>query len=145
MKVRNLKAEDLAVCAQIYVRAFSSHPYYEQWDEKTAYRRLTEFYEGNPSNCYCAEIEDRIVAMLFAETHTWRDGISVYVLEVAVDPDYQGKGIGRSLLSTCADIFRGKNYRRMEVLVNRYGPVSDFYQKLGFRETNYYLMVKELQ
>lgn len=145
MKIRNLKAEDLVSCALIYVRAFSTHPHYEKWDEKVALRRLTEFYESDPANCYCAEIGNKIVAVLFADTHTWRDGVNVQVLEVAVDPDYQGKGLGRGLLSTCADIFRGKNYRRMEILVNRFGLVAQLYQQMGFQETDYYIMVKELQ
>ena len=52
---------------------------------------------------------------------------------IAVDPDYRGSGLARTLLDACLAEIRERGYRRMvlEVRAND-APVRAFYQRAGF-------------
>lgn len=70
--------------------------YFErEWDRR---RPFVEFIAAQPGGCYViAESEDRLVGY----GRTVRLGDMEQVTELAVDPGYQGAGLGRELLERC--------------------------------------------
>jgi putative acetyltransferase len=56
------------------------------------------------------------------------------VAKMAVDPEFQGKGIGRSLLRAVVDAGREMGARRLYLETNhQLGPAIHLYEELGFR------------
>ena len=59
------------------------------------------------------------------------------IYDVAVDPDFQGQGIGRELVKRCI-----KHYPKSEWLVQTKEHISGYYEKLGFkRESDVFLSI----
>ncbi|MCC9622616.1 GNAT family N-acetyltransferase [Thalassospira sp. MA62] len=59
------------------------------------------------------------------------DGIFGWVHYLAVDAEFQGKGIGKSLLSLGEDIMRATGIKELRVTIEK-PQASDFYRNLGY-------------
>jgi ribosomal protein S18 acetylase RimI-like enzyme len=61
------------------------------------------------------------------------DGVDCsYICDVAIHPDYQDKGIGKSLVSKLVELSRGHN----KIILYSYPGKENFYVKLGFAKMN---------
>lgn len=128
MIIETLKESEIPLIAEIERRSFS-----KPWSEKS----IRESFNNPCCKFYTAK-EDKIVGYI---------GISVaadegYILNVAVLPEYRGKGIGKSLVK-----FLIENYKRelsfltLEVRPSNSAAVN-LYLSLGFNKAgerkNYY-------
>ena len=59
------------------------------------------------------------------------DGTQVYLMDVAVHPDYQGNGIGRGLMERIRQFIETMEYDQMLVTLLTGSDVG-FYEKLGY-------------
>jgi ribosomal protein S18 acetylase RimI-like enzyme len=65
--------------------------------------------------------------------------------DLAVDPAYQGKGIGTQLLEACIAEMKDRGIAGINLITEADGFLPDFYEKYGFtREKRVILMGKEL-
>jgi GNAT superfamily N-acetyltransferase len=72
---------------------------------------------------------DRPVGFLLAEAHP----LSLFIVELSVDLDWQGKGIGRQLIACAAEHARKKGLTSLTLTTFRDVPWNaPFYEKLGF-------------
>ena len=99
----------------------------------------------NPLSCwYVAMDEDRLVGYIGSQSVLgWAD-----MMNLAVHPDYRGKGIGEQLVNMLIDYLmnHGVSCLTLEVRVSN-TPARGLYEKLGFvevgRRPNYYRNPKE--
>ena len=78
-----------------------------------------------------AKVDDITVGMARLIT----DGTQVYVMDVAVHPDYQGKGIGRGLMERVRQFVESMEYDQMlAVLVTDRSNIG-FYEKFEYADT----------
>jgi amino-acid N-acetyltransferase len=89
-------------------------------------RSLNDVYEGLRDFFVWREA-DRVIGCVALHI-TW-DGLGE-VRSLAVDPDAQGRGIGRALVQACLEEARQIGIGKVFVLT--YGP--EFFRKLGFAE-----------
>ncbi len=87
----------------------------------------------NAEHAFVAEIGGEVVGYVCGRIYR-STGIG-HVANMAVDPDYQGRGIGRSLLEKALEHFRecGMRYARIETLEQNYKG-RRLYPSLGFEE-----------
>lgn len=72
---------------------------------------------------------DRPVGFLLAEAHP----LSLFIVELSVDLDWQGKGIGRQLIACAAEHARKKGLTSLTLTTFRDVPWNaPFYTRLGF-------------
>ncbi|PTX60742.1 putative N-acetyltransferase YhbS [Melghirimyces profundicolus] len=77
-----------------------------------------------------AEIDDRVVGAIVGTME--KDTGYFYCL--AVHPEYQGRGVGRSLAEMLEDRFRSKGVRQIQVMVDEgTEKLYPFYQHLGYQ------------
>jgi len=83
-----------------------------------------------------AEIDGKLVGFIFSEIRHWEFGRGEktgWIKVLGVDPEYQGRGIGRKLGKTLLDHFRRKKVTRVRTLVNWYeGGLISYFRSLGF-------------
>ena len=90
---------------------------------------LMEGIEGDGILCFKAVEDERIVACIFFSWLTFEKDVTAYILSpVAVHTDYQGRGIGQTLIN-----FGLNELREMDVeLAITYGDIN-FYSRVGFK------------
>jgi|SRR5882724_1627962 len=73
------------------------------------------------------------------------DGHRGWVYYVAVDPDRQGKGLGRIIMNAVEDWLRATGVPKLQLLVRRENAkASAFYQSLGYEESTSMVLAKWL-
>ncbi|NPV45995.1 MAG: GNAT family N-acetyltransferase [Armatimonadetes bacterium] len=142
VKIRTLQPEDVTTCARLYVAAYQAPPYDGCFDENLARAILTEMRQRSPETCFVAQVGETVVGFILCSTLA---GVRATIEEFAVDPAYQGLGIGRRLLEHVCNLFRQSHYATVELIVDRLAPVHSMYRRFGFTESDRYrLMSLEL-
>jgi ribosomal protein S18 acetylase RimI-like enzyme len=82
---------------------------------------------------------------LVATAMVGHDGHRGWVYYVAVDPDRQGKGFGRTIMSAVENWLREAGIQKLQLLVRRENAkASAFYQTLGYAESTSVMLAKWL-
>ena len=147
--IRILNMDDLedilAVEEKIERAAGQSEP------ERMAHLKETATYhiqQGDPLMNLGAEVDGKLVGFVFAETRLWEFGRAEkagWVKMLGVDPDYQGRGIGRKLGEILLNHFKRKGIKKVRTLVNWYdGELISYFKTLGFDFLNMIPLEKEL-
>lgn len=148
--IRLLKMDDLEDILQIEERIEK-----EQNLEKTRrmeYLKETAIYHlqhGDPLMNLGAEIDGKLVGFVLAETRLWEFGRGEktgWIKVLGIDPEYQGRGIGRKMGETLLNHFRRKNIKKVRTLVDWYeGNLISYFKSLGFDILNMIPLEKELK
>ena len=148
--IRLLKMDDLEDILQIEERIEK-----EQNLEKTRrmeYLKETAIYHlqhSDPLMNLGAEIDGKLVGFVLAETRLWEFGRGEktgWIKVLGIDPEYQGRGIGRKLGETLLNHFRRKNIKKVRTLVDWYeGNLISYFKSLGFDILNMIPLEKELK
>lgn len=107
-------------------------PYIKQFDpqEGVSY----EMYAALVGNGFClgAYLGDRLVGIALAEARQWNQ--SLWVWEFHVEPEFQGRGIGRDLMEALVERARRAGLRTIVCETqNTNAPAVDFYRTMGFK------------
>jgi GNAT superfamily N-acetyltransferase len=84
--------------------------------------------------CHVAEDGGEVVgfALWFRNFSTWLGRHGIYLEDLYVRPSHRGRGLGRALLATLADLARERGYGRVEWAVLDWNtPAQEFYRALG--------------
>ena len=78
---------------------------------------------------WVADVDGALAGFLVGQ----RDGEGFHIWELAVDIAYQGKGVGRALVTTACDHARGAGCAAVTLTTFRAVPWNEpFYQRMGF-------------
>lgn len=104
---------------------------------------------GDPLMNLGAEIEGRLVGFIFAEVRLWEFGRGEktgWIKMLGVDPEYQGRGIGRKLGESLLNHFQRINIKKVRTLVDWHeGNLISYFKSLGFDILNMIPLEKELE
>jgi GNAT superfamily N-acetyltransferase len=110
---------------------------------------IYHFQQEDPLLNLGAEIDGKLVGFVFAEVRLWEFGRGEktgWIKVLGVDPEYQGRGIGRKLGEALLDHFRRKNIKKVRTLVNWFdGTLISYFRSLGFDILNMIPLEKELE
>jgi len=100
MIIRKIKKDDLTKCSKILKRAYSFKPYNENFKKHTAeFYILNKYNNCKDSSFVLLDDEQNIIAFAFLNISYWSDGRQAVLEEIVVDPDFQNKGVGTTLLN----------------------------------------------
>jgi len=104
---------------------------------------------GDPLMNLGAEIDGRLVGFIFAEIRLWEFGRGEktgWIKVLGVDPEYQGRGIGRKLGESLLNHFQRKKIKKVRTLVDWHeGNLISYFKSLGFDILNMIPLEKELE
>jgi GNAT superfamily N-acetyltransferase len=91
-----------------------------------------------------AEVNGRSVgfAVYFYNYSTFLGRPGLYIEDLYVHPDRRGEGIGRALFSHCARVALENRCGRLEFAVLHWNPARQFYEKMGAREMNDWIIYR---
>ena len=138
MKIRNVKAEDIAHFVNLYIEAYKGLEKYAYTKERDVKRYFKWLLSRDPNGFFIAELEEP-VGFVACDTNWFspfeRSRVGE-IHELFVHPNFRGKGVGRMLVKKAIEHAKSRNRKKagLWVGVENYS-AKQFYQKLGFRET----------
>ncbi len=143
MKIRKSKKKDLDKIAEIFRIEYGKKPYGEKWTEKTALKKIKEYF--NHYLVFTAEQEKDVVGFLIGSTEIWDDGTHGFIEEIVVSSEFQKKGYGKKLVKYFEDFLKKKGAKRLDLFSHIKSKAFRFYKKQGFKKTDMVLMTKRLR
>lgn len=145
MNIRELKSDDIAACADILCSVYNNELWQCRWSQEVATEYLTDFYNMQKFVGYVMEEDGRILGAIFAHEKVWWNNSEVFVEEMFVQPEYQGRGYGSMLLQQVEGYIKEKGLAGITLSTNKYAPAPKFYKKNGFVDCEHILfMCKEM-
>lgn len=146
MIIRKVLPEDIPACARILCSVYNNDLWQNRWSETTAAQYLSDIYRMPKFVGFVLETESCILGAVFAREKVWWSGSEVYVEELFIRPEYQGKGCGTRLMEEIGLYVREKNLAGITLSTNRYAPAVNFYHKHGFTDCEHVLFLsKEIE
>jgi GNAT superfamily N-acetyltransferase len=103
---------------------------------------------SDPMMSLGAELDGNIVGFIIGEIRIWEFGIGEktgWIRILGVDPDFQGRGIGRKLGEALLEHFERRGIKRVRTMAEWYtGDLISFFKSLGFNMLNMIPLEKEL-
>ncbi len=141
--IRLATKDDLKALAPIYVIAYNSLNIGEQWTDKKAIILLEHLYNEQPDLFFVAVEGNNIIGGITAVVKPWWDGNHLTDGELFINPDYQGKGIGKQLIQTLFEN-ADKKYQAVswDTFTHRvYEHPLNWYKSMGFKEIKEWVMI----
>lgn len=133
LKVSSLADADIAPVIALWERCGLTRPWNDPHKD-IALARATP-----SSDVLVGRLDGAIIASAMVGT----DGHRGYVYYVAVEPDLQGKGYGRTIMQAAQDWARARGCPKFHLLVREgNSEVISFYERLGFERDPVVLMSK---
>ncbi|MGN0395436.1 MAG: GNAT family N-acetyltransferase [Coprococcus sp.] len=146
MIIRELKEKDIKACADILCSVYNNELWMCRWTEQVAEDYLKDFYNHSKFVGYVVEEESVIIGALFAHEKIWWNNSEVFIEEMFVTPDRQGRGIGTALIKEMEKYVCKKSLAGITLSTNKYAPAPKFYEKNGFSPCEHVLfMAKEIK
>ncbi len=127
--IRPYESGDLSGCVQLLMAAYNGEPWRNHWTEDTAARYLQEFAEYKRFLGWVALQDGRLVGALFGRRKVWWTQDELFVDELFVHPDHQGKGHGKRLLQAAETHCINTGLAGVTLLTDRNMPAMAFYKQ----------------
>lgn len=140
--IRDLEEKDIEAVLGID-RKITGSPNPEYWRDKA----ITYLGRGGGA-CLAAEIEGRLVGFVLGDIRGWEFGVplSGWLEIVGVDPDYQGKGVGRRLVDALGQRFLAAGVDTVHTMVDwNASDLVGYFISMGFKRAEYILMERKLK
>jgi len=139
VKIRNLKLEDLSDIITFSKKAYGYEKEEHHLDDlRDLTNSATEGFAREPQGMFVAEIDGRIVGTLFASYRGEPPG-EARLAWIGIDPDYQGRGIGKKLMAKAEAYLRSKGVKRVLLGTDR-PRAMPFYLSTGYGVVNCTMM-----
>ena len=131
--IRELRADDLKGCSDLYSQVFSGPPWSENWNEEKAYKRLSHFQKSEGFVGLIAEDEE-VKAFVLGNAEPFLDGYWFYLREMCVSAKSQRKGVGTKLLNKLNETLSAHRVKNIYLATDRNIPAANFYTKNGYKQ-----------
>ncbi len=144
MTIRTMKESDIPACAELLRAVYNNELWQCRWSEQCAQNYLTDYFDAAKFIGYVIENEDGVFGAVFAHEKIWWNNSEVFIDEMFIRPDMQGKGHGSALLARMEEYVKEKGLAGFTLSTNRFAPAPGFYKKNGFVNCEHILfMAKE--
>ena len=142
MKIRKATKKDFKEIAEILIKESSKKPYNEKYTFKKAIKEINELFK---KDLYVAVNEKEVIGFI-ASNITLSSKKKAYISELWLRPNYQRKGIGKTLVKFIEDKYKKKGLNIIRLVAKRNAGAFKFYKKLKYAEyRNLVFMEKKLK
>ena len=120
----------------IYAAAFSGEPWNDNWKPEDAEIHIKEIMESKQSYGLEYLVDGKVAGFILGSSMLFHWGRMFEINDLAVHPDYQGKGIATKLLEACLEEMKKRGIKGVNLITKGDGFLPEFYKKHGFRKEN---------
>ena len=143
--IRPITMEHIKRYGDIYARAFSGEPWNDPWKPEDAVIHVRELLESKQAYGLEYVLDGKVVGFILGTSMLFHYGRTFEINDLAVDPDYQRRGIAKELLEKCLADIKEQGMVGVHLITAAEGVLPVFYTKYGFKkETEVILMGAEL-
>ncbi len=129
----------------IYAKAFSGEPWNDPWKPEDAVIHVRELLESKQAYGLEYVLDGKVVGFILGTSMLFHYGRTFEINDLAVDPDYQRRGIAKELLEKCLADIKAQGMVGVHLITAGEGVLPEFYAKYGFKkEDEVILMGAEL-
>ena len=130
---------------EIYAKAFSGAPWNDPWKPEDAVIHVRELLESKQAYGLEYILDGKVAGFLLGTSMLFHYGRTFEINDLAVDPEYQRRGIAKELLEKCLADMKAQGIAGVHLITAGEGILPAFYEKYGFKkETEVILMGAEL-
>ena len=132
VRYEELTKEHIKEIAEIYVDAFNSEPWNDEWTNESASKRISQMINCEGFDGLVAYEDEKLIGMILGNHEYYYDAMLFQIKEFCVDVKVKGAGIGAKLLNEFTTRLKIKGIGRIVLLTARTDGTEGFYKKHGF-------------
>lgn len=139
--VRSMRAEDIEAILEIDRRITGRDR------AATFQRRVDTYLATDPLVCQVAELDGRVIGFMLGDIKGWEYGVpeAGWIEVMAVEPEYQGSGVGKKLAESLFEHFRRSGVKSVYALVDwADGRLLAYMRSLGFKRSDLINLERDL-
>ena len=143
--IRPITMEHIRRYGDIYAKAFSGEPWNDPWKPEDAVIHVRELLESKQAYGLEYVLDSKVVGFILGTSMLFHYGRTFEINDLAVDPEYQRRGIAKELLEKCLADIKAQGMVGVHLITAGEGVLPEFYAKYGFKkEDEVILMGAEL-
>lgn len=143
--IRLITMEHIQRYGDIYAKAFSGEPWNDPWKTEDAVIHVQELLESKQAYGLEYVLDGKVVGFILGTSMLFHYGRTFEINDLAVDPEYQRRGIAKELLEKCLADIKAQGMVGVHLITAGEGVLPEFYAKYGFKkEDEVILMGAEL-
>ena len=143
--IQPITMEHIRRYGDIYAKAFSGEPWNDPWKTEDAIIHVRELLESKQAYGLEYVLDGKVVGFILGTSMLFHYGRTFEINDLAVDPEYQRRGIAKELLEKCLADIKAQGMVGVHLITAGEGVLPEFYAKYGFKkEDEVILMGAEL-
>ena len=145
LEIKKFTLNELEKCAELYLKVFTSSPWYDMWISTVQVQDYLKELIFNPVfEGFIVCKGDDVVAVCLGHRRSWWKGKELFIDEFFVANEFQGNGMGSQLINFMWEYLSQEDYQRFILTTNKGIPAQEFYLKNGFKNNDdRIIMVKD--
>jgi len=145
MNIQQCSINNIKRYGEIYSKAFSGEPWNDNWKIEDANIHIKELLESKQSYGLECITDGKVVGFILGTTMVFHYGRTFEINDLAVEPEYQNKGIGKQLVEQIIKDVKNQGIVGIHLITSANENLKNFYEKFGFKkESDVILMGLEL-
>ena len=136
IEIKDISKTHITEYGEIYARAFSGEPWNDPWRVEDAVIHVKELLESRQSYGLECLIDNKVAGFILGTSLLFHYGRTFEINDLAVDPDYQRRGIAKQLLERCLADIKAQGMVGVHLITAGEGVLPVFYEKYGFKKEN---------
>lgn len=133
---KEINQQNLNDLVDLFIKAFSGEPWNEQWTSNMVIKRLYQIINIEGSYGIAYYYGNKAVGMVLGNIEYNYNSVDFCIKEFCIDPDFQGKGLGRKIMNEFILRVKEKNVENIGLLTCKSPETEGFYSKLKFKTNN---------
>lgn len=142
MIIRKALRKDLKEIAHLFREEFSRKPYYENWTESNAYKKILDYFKK--ADILIAVVDSQVVGFIISSIFLWSRYKKGKISEIVVAKNFQGKGIGSRLVKEVEKKHSKRGAKYINLTAHKSAKALSFYKNRGYKMSDLVLMEKKL-
>jgi len=130
---KELTNEHIKEIAEIYVDAFNSEPWNDEWTIDSAFKRISQMINCEGFDGLVAYEDEKLIGMILGNHEYYYNGMHFNIKEFCVDLKLKGKGIGSKLFEEFLKRLKSRGIDEVILLTSKTEGTEGFYNKHGFK------------